>query len=156
PPPGRSGSAGQQPWWDQLDLSAVERLRVQQDRTILETVERLIAEVDAELTRLECTATLERAGSLLPTFRTLCRVVFRSIVADCSQIILIDVSQRPRPTSRSRGRALRSRFAATPRQGAARAWRRALGQARRRRRRDRRPRSFPGATRRSAPQAGRA
>jgi transposase len=52
PPPGRLGSAGQQQWWDQLDLSAVERLRVQQDRTFLETVERLIAEVDTELTRL--------------------------------------------------------------------------------------------------------
>jgi transposase len=52
PPPGRLGSASQQQWWDQLELPAVERLRVQQDRTILETVERLIAEVDAELTRL--------------------------------------------------------------------------------------------------------
>jgi transposase len=49
-------SSSEQQWWDQLDLSAVERLRVQQDRIILETVERLIAEVDAEvdaeLTRL--------------------------------------------------------------------------------------------------------
>ena len=52
PPPGRLGSASQQAWWEQLELPAVERLRVQQDRTILQTVERLIAEVDAELTRL--------------------------------------------------------------------------------------------------------
>lgn len=52
PPPGRLGSASQHAWWEQLTLSAVERLRVQQDRTLLETVERLIAEVDAELTRL--------------------------------------------------------------------------------------------------------
>jgi transposase len=36
----------------QLELPAVERLRVQQDRASLQTVERLIAEVDAEGTRL--------------------------------------------------------------------------------------------------------
>jgi transposase len=52
PPPGRLGSAGQEDWWDHLQLSAVERLRVQQDRTLLQTAERLILEVDAELTRL--------------------------------------------------------------------------------------------------------
>jgi len=52
PPPGRLGSSESQAWWDQLELPAVERLRVQQDRTILQTVERLIAEVDAEVTRL--------------------------------------------------------------------------------------------------------
>jgi transposase len=52
PPPGRLGSASQQVWWEQLELPAVEHLRVQQDRTILQTLERLIAEVDAELTRL--------------------------------------------------------------------------------------------------------
>src|SRR5690348_14711698 len=52
PPPGRLGSSESPTWWDQLELPAVERLRVQQDWTILQTVERLIAEVDAELTRL--------------------------------------------------------------------------------------------------------
>jgi transposase len=52
PPPGRLGHAGQQAWWEQLALSSVERLRVRQDLTILQTVERLIAEVDAELTQL--------------------------------------------------------------------------------------------------------
>ena len=52
PPPGRLGSSESPTWWDQLELPAVERLRVQQDRTILQTVDRLIAEVDAELTRL--------------------------------------------------------------------------------------------------------
>jgi transposase len=52
PPPGRLGSSESPTWWEQLELPAVERLRVQQDRTILQTVERLIAEVDAELTRL--------------------------------------------------------------------------------------------------------
>jgi transposase len=52
PPPGRLGSAGQETWWDQLPLSSVERLRVQQDRTLLQTVEGLIDTVDAELARL--------------------------------------------------------------------------------------------------------
>jgi len=52
PPAGRLGSAGQQAWWDQLALSPVERLRVQQDLTLLQTAERLIFSVDAELTRL--------------------------------------------------------------------------------------------------------
>ena len=52
PPPGRLGSASQQAWWEQLELPAVERLRVQQDLTILQTVERLIVAVDVELTRL--------------------------------------------------------------------------------------------------------
>jgi transposase len=52
PPPGRLGSAGQHDWWDQLPLAPVERLRVQQDRTLLQMVEGLIATVDAELARL--------------------------------------------------------------------------------------------------------
>jgi transposase len=52
PPAGRLGSSEPQAWWDQLTLPALERLRVQQDRTILQTVERLIAQVDAELIRL--------------------------------------------------------------------------------------------------------
>src|SRR5260221_3924513 len=52
PPPGRLGSSESPAWWDHLELPVVERLRVQQDRTILQTVERLIAEVDAEVTRL--------------------------------------------------------------------------------------------------------
>jgi transposase len=50
-PPGRRGSSELQAWWEQLELPAVERLQVQQDRAILQMVERLIAEVDAELTR---------------------------------------------------------------------------------------------------------
>jgi transposase len=58
PPPGRLGSSESPTWWEQLESPAVERLRVQQDRAILQTVARLIAEVeaevevDAELTRL--------------------------------------------------------------------------------------------------------
>jgi transposase len=52
PPPGRLGSSESASWWDQLELPAVERLRVHQDRTLLHTLEGLIAEVDAELTQL--------------------------------------------------------------------------------------------------------
>jgi transposase len=51
-PPGRLGSSGQETWWEQLPLASLERLRVQQDLTLLQTVERLIEAVDAELARL--------------------------------------------------------------------------------------------------------
>jgi transposase len=47
PPPGRLGSSESPTWWEPLELPAVERLRVQQDRAILPTVARLIAAVDA-------------------------------------------------------------------------------------------------------------
>src|SRR5260221_2142653 len=52
PPPGRLGSSESPAWGDHLELPGVERLRVQQDRTILQTGQRLIAEVDPEVTRL--------------------------------------------------------------------------------------------------------
>ena len=52
PPAGRLGNSGQQTWWEQLELPALERLRVEHDLTLMQTVERLIATVDAELTRL--------------------------------------------------------------------------------------------------------
>ncbi len=52
PPTGRLGSPEQQSWWDHVQLSAVERLRVQQDLTLLQTAERLLKAVDEELTRL--------------------------------------------------------------------------------------------------------
>jgi transposase len=52
PPPGRLGSSGQETWWEQLALAPLEHLRVQQDLTLLQTVERLIGTVDAELTQL--------------------------------------------------------------------------------------------------------
>jgi len=52
PPAGRLGSPAQQAWWEQLAVPTLERLRVQQDLTILQTVERLISTVDAELARL--------------------------------------------------------------------------------------------------------
>jgi transposase len=52
PPPGRLGNARQQAWWEQLELPASERLRVLQDLTLLQTVERLIITVNGELTQL--------------------------------------------------------------------------------------------------------
>jgi transposase len=52
PPPGRLGTAGQETWWDQLLLSPMERLRVQQELTLLQAAEHLIEAVDAELARL--------------------------------------------------------------------------------------------------------
>src|SRR5215467_2362880 len=39
-------------WWENLSLSAVEKLRIRQDLSLLESLEPLIVEVDAELTRL--------------------------------------------------------------------------------------------------------
>jgi transposase len=52
PPPGRLGSASQQDWWEHLTLPAMERLRVQQDLTVLQTVEQLIVSGDGALSRL--------------------------------------------------------------------------------------------------------
>lgn len=52
PPDGRFGAPEQQGWWDGLDLPALERIRVRQERALLQAVEHLIAEVDAELARL--------------------------------------------------------------------------------------------------------
>jgi transposase len=63
PPVGRLGSPAQQAWWDELDVPTLERVRVQQDLTILQTVERLISTVDAELSRL---STQEPWKELMP------------------------------------------------------------------------------------------
>src|SRR5262249_54819338 len=63
PPAGRLGSPAQQAWWDALDVPTLERLRVQQDLTILQTVERLIARVDTEWSRL---STQEPWKELMP------------------------------------------------------------------------------------------
>jgi transposase len=65
PPPGRLGSAGQETWWDQLALASVERVRVQQDRTLLQPVEGLIATVDAERARLSTQAPWRALAPLL-------------------------------------------------------------------------------------------
>jgi transposase len=56
PPAGRLGSSGQQAWWNELDVPTLERLRVQQDLTLLQTVEGLLTTVDAELSRLSTQA----------------------------------------------------------------------------------------------------
>jgi transposase len=56
PPAGRRGSPEQQAWWDQVERAALEHLRVQQDLSVLQTVEQLIAAVDAECTRLSTQA----------------------------------------------------------------------------------------------------
>jgi transposase len=63
PPAGRLGSFGQQAWWNERDVPTLERLRVQQDLTILQTVEGLLATVDAELSRL---STQEPWKELMP------------------------------------------------------------------------------------------
>ncbi|EFH88046.1 transposase IS111A/IS1328/IS1533 [Ktedonobacter racemifer DSM 44963] len=45
----------QRPWWENLSLSAVEKLRIRQDLSLLESLEPLIGEVETELTRLSGT-----------------------------------------------------------------------------------------------------
>ena len=52
PPKGDLFARKQREWWKQLELSATERLRVEQDLATLEHIEPQIGEVDAELRRL--------------------------------------------------------------------------------------------------------
>jgi transposase len=51
-PPGKPFAAHQQEWWLSLDLSASEKLRVQQDLSLSASLEELIGAVEAELGRL--------------------------------------------------------------------------------------------------------
>src|SRR4029450_10576281 len=52
PPDGDLFAQRQRDWWDTLDLSATERLRVDQDVATLEHIQPQIAAIDAELRRL--------------------------------------------------------------------------------------------------------
>ena len=52
PPDGDLFAQRQRDWWDTLDLSATERLRVDQDLATLEHIQPQIAAIDAELRRL--------------------------------------------------------------------------------------------------------
>ena len=60
PPPGQPFAVHQQEWWLSLDLSSSEKLRVQQDLSLLRSLEELVAAVEAELGRL---STCERMSS---------------------------------------------------------------------------------------------
>jgi transposase len=51
-PPGKPFAAHQQAWWLALDLSSSEKLRVQQDLSLLCSLEELVGAVEAELGRL--------------------------------------------------------------------------------------------------------
>jgi transposase len=55
PPAGGLFAAAQRSWWEALALSAVEKLRIRQDLSVLASLEPLIAEVEVELTRLSGT-----------------------------------------------------------------------------------------------------
>jgi len=50
-PPTEVFGSGQQAWWDGLDLPASEKLRVRHDFTILDSLEPLVKQVEAELAR---------------------------------------------------------------------------------------------------------
>jgi transposase len=52
PPPGKPFAVHQRDWWLTLDLSLAEKLRVQQDLSLYQTLEALIQEIEAELGRL--------------------------------------------------------------------------------------------------------
>lgn len=52
PPTDKPFAALHQPWWEQLDLSLAEKLRLHQDLAIMGSMEQLLGEVDAELQRL--------------------------------------------------------------------------------------------------------
>lgn len=51
-PPGKPFAAHQQEWWLSLDLSSSEKLRVQQDLSLLRSLEELVGAVETELGRL--------------------------------------------------------------------------------------------------------
>lgn len=55
PPTGGLFAPAQRTWWEALSLSACERLRVRQDLLMLDSLEPLLEEVDAELTHLSVT-----------------------------------------------------------------------------------------------------
>jgi transposase len=55
PPTGGLFAPAQRAWWDTLSLSASEKLRIRHDLCVLDNLEPLIEEVDAELTRLSGT-----------------------------------------------------------------------------------------------------
>jgi transposase len=51
PPPGEAFAPGNRGWWEGLDLPASEKLRVRHDLSILDSLEPLIKQVEAELVR---------------------------------------------------------------------------------------------------------
>jgi transposase len=56
PPAGHSPFApSQRVWWERLPFSALERLRVQQDRLLLDRLDPLVAELDVQLAQLSLT-----------------------------------------------------------------------------------------------------
>ncbi|MFL5706425.1 MAG: IS110 family transposase [Ktedonobacteraceae bacterium] len=55
PPAGGLFAPAQRAWWESLALSASEKLRIRQDLCLLDSLEPLIEEVEAELTRLSGT-----------------------------------------------------------------------------------------------------
>lgn len=55
PPDGGLFTAAQRGWWEALPLSASEKLRIRQDLCLIDSLEPLVGEVEAELTRLSGT-----------------------------------------------------------------------------------------------------
>jgi transposase len=51
PPPGEAFGSANRSWWEELDLPASEKLRVRHDLSILDSLEPLIKQVEAELVR---------------------------------------------------------------------------------------------------------
>jgi transposase len=62
-PPGKPFAAHQRAWWLALDLPLSEKLRVQQDLSLYQTLEALINEIEAELGRLSTCDPWVRTGS---------------------------------------------------------------------------------------------
>jgi transposase len=62
-PPGKPFAAHQRAWWLSLDLPASEKLRIQQDLSLYQSLEELVKGVEAELNRL---STCEPWGEQVP------------------------------------------------------------------------------------------
>jgi len=65
PPAGAPLAASNRAWWDALPLAPTEKLCAQQDWTLVDDLAVLVAQAEAELTRLSGTETWRRAVTLL-------------------------------------------------------------------------------------------
>lgn len=88
-PPGKEPfSSVHRSWWEALELSVTEQLRVRQDLAILDGLEPLIIEVESELARLSTTEPWESQAPFLlqlPGIGVLSAMVLLSAIGDISR-----------------------------------------------------------------------
>ena len=88
PPPGMPFAAHQREWWLALDLPFAEKLRVQQDLSLYQTLNGLINEIEAELGRLStCDPWVKQVPFLvqLPGLGVLCAMRLLAAIGEISR-----------------------------------------------------------------------